>query len=68
VDWDSGFSEEKDWCDRALIPEIEDKMKRLLSLAVIVLLSSSIAFAQDFCKGDFDYDGAVDSDDVTDNI
>jgi len=43
-------------------------MKRLISLAVIILLSSSIAFAQDFCKGDFDYDGDVDSDDVTEFI
>jgi hypothetical protein len=36
----------------------------IISIAIIVLLSSSIAFAQDFCKGDFDYDGDVDADDV----
>jgi len=32
---------------------------------MVVLLSSSIALAQDFCKGDHDYDGDCDSDDVT---
>ena len=31
---------------------------------MVVLLSSSMAFSQDFCKGDFDYDGDVDADDV----
>ena len=41
------------------------EIKRLISIAVILLLSSSIVFAQDFCKGDFDYDGDVDADDVT---
>ena len=39
-------------------------MKHLISIAVILLLSSSIVLAQDFCKGDFDYDGDVDADDV----
>ena len=39
-------------------------MKRLILIAMLILLSSSIALAQDFCKGDFDYDGDVDADDV----
>jgi len=39
-------------------------MKRLVLITMVVLLSSSIAFAQDFCKGDFNYDGNVDADDV----
>ena len=39
-------------------------MKRLILTAIIFLLSSSIALAQDFCKGDFDYDKDVDSYDV----
>ena len=39
-------------------------MKHLLSITVIILLSSSITFAQSFCKGDHDYDGDCDSDDV----
>jgi len=39
-------------------------MKRLILIAMVVLMSSSIAFAQDFCKGDFTYDGDVDADDV----
>jgi len=40
-------------------------MKLILSIAVILLISSSTSFAQDFCKGDHDYDGDCDSDDVT---
>jgi hypothetical protein len=32
--------------------------------AMIVLISSSIAMAQDFCKADFDYDGDCDAADV----
>ena len=40
-------------------------MKRLMLTAMIVLLSSSIALAQDFCNGDCNYDGDVDADDVT---
>ena len=40
-------------------------MKRLILIAMVVLLSSSIAMAQDFCKGDFECDGDVDADDVT---
>ena len=40
-------------------------MKRLILIAMVVLMSSSIAFAQDFCKGDFTYDGDVDANDVT---
>jgi hypothetical protein len=39
-------------------------MKRLIVIAMVVLLSSSIALAQNFCKGDFNYDGAVAADDV----
>lgn len=40
-------------------------MKRLIVTAMVVLVSSSIALAQDFCNGDFNYDGDVDADDVT---
>jgi hypothetical protein len=40
-------------------------MKRLLLIAMVVLLSSSIALAQDFCKGLADFDQDVDADDVT---
>ena len=40
-------------------------MKRLILIAIVVLMSSSVALAQDFCKGDFDYDADVDADDVT---
>jgi len=36
-------------------------MKRLLLIAIAVLLSSSIAMAQDFCNGDFDYDRDEDA-------
>ena len=39
-------------------------MKRLILIAMVVLMSSSITMAQEFCKGDFDYDGDVDADDV----
>jgi hypothetical protein len=39
-------------------------MKRLILIAMVVLLSTSIALAQNFCKGDFNYDGAVAADDV----
>jgi len=39
-------------------------MKHLLSIAIIILLSSSFASAQDFCKGDFNYDKSVAADDV----
>jgi hypothetical protein len=40
-------------------------MKRLILIAMVVLLSSSIAMAQDYCEGDFDYDGDCDADDVS---
>ena len=46
-------------------------MKRLIVIAIAVLLSSSITLAQTtttipfFCLGNFDYDGDVDADDVT---
>jgi hypothetical protein len=39
-------------------------MKRLILIAMVVLLSSSIALAQDFCKGDFNYNGSVAAEDV----
>ena len=39
-------------------------MKRLLLISMVVLLSSSITLAQDFCKSDFDYNGMVDANDV----
>ena len=39
-------------------------MKRLILIAMVVLMSAPIAQAQDFCKGDFDYDDDVDADDV----
>jgi hypothetical protein len=32
---------------------------------MLVLFSSSIALAQDFCKGDFNYNGSVGAEDVT---
>jgi len=44
---------------------MEDNMKRLISIAAMLLLFTSSALAQDFCKGDHDYDGDCDSDDVT---
>ena len=40
-------------------------MKRLLLITMVVILSSSIARAQDFCKGDFNYNGSVAAEDVT---
>jgi len=40
-------------------------MKRLVSIAVVLLLSSSITFAQDFCQGDFNFNGSVGAEDVT---
>ena len=39
-------------------------MKRLVLIAMVVLLSSPIAIAQDFCEGDFDYDGDQDCTDL----
>jgi hypothetical protein len=41
------------------------KMKRLILIAMVVLLSSSIAFAQDICESDFTCDGDVDAADVS---
>ena len=35
-------------------------LKELVLLSCLFLLSSSTAFSQDFCEGDFDYDGDVD--------
>ena len=40
-------------------------MKRLVLIAMVVLLSSPIAIAQDFCEGDFDYDGDQDGTDAS---
>jgi len=40
-------------------------MKRLILIAMVLLLSSPIAFAQNFCQGDFNYDGNVDAADVS---
>ena len=40
-------------------------MQRLISIVVILLLSSSITLAQDFCNGDFNYNGSVAAEDVT---
>jgi hypothetical protein len=34
-------------------------MKRLILITMVVLLSASNALAQDFCKGDFNYNGSV---------
>jgi hypothetical protein len=39
-------------------------MKRLILIAMVVLLSTSTVLAQDFCKSDFDYNGMVDANDV----
>jgi hypothetical protein len=41
------------------------KMKRLILIAMVVLLSAPNVIAQTFCKGDFTYDGDVDANDVT---
>jgi hypothetical protein len=41
------------------------KMKRLILMAMVFLMSSSMALAQNFCQGDFTYDGDVDANDVT---
>jgi hypothetical protein len=41
-------------------------MKRLILIAMVVLLSSSVAIAQElFCNGDFNYDGNCDANDVS---
>jgi hypothetical protein len=40
-------------------------MKQLVLIAMVVLLSAPPVLAQNFCKGDFTYDGDVDADDVT---
>jgi hypothetical protein len=40
-------------------------MKRLLSIAMVVLLTASISVAQEPCTADFDCNGTVDADDVT---
>jgi hypothetical protein len=38
--------------------------KGLVVVICLLLLSASRVMAQDFCKGDFDYDGDVDADDI----
>ena len=40
-------------------------MKQVVVLLIFLLLSAPIALAQNFCKGDFNYDGNVDANDVT---
>lgn len=40
-------------------------MKQVLLITMVVLMSSSIAVAQDFCEGDLNYDGSVAADDIT---
>ena len=40
-------------------------MKRTVLLFMILLLSTTIALAQDICESDFDCNGAVDANDVT---
>jgi hypothetical protein len=40
-------------------------MKRIVLLLMIFLLSTHIALAQNFCQGDFNYDGNVDAADVS---
>ena len=40
-------------------------MKRIILIAVELLLSPSMAMAQDFCKGDFTCDGDVAGEDAT---
>jgi len=40
-------------------------MKRILSITVLLLVSAPIAIAQDFCQGDFNYNGSVAAEDVT---
>jgi hypothetical protein len=40
-------------------------MKRLILIAMVLLLSSSIALAQDICESDFDCNGAVDANDTS---
>ena len=39
-------------------------MKRLISIAIVLLLSASTVFAQNFCQGDFNYNGSVAAEDV----
>jgi hypothetical protein len=39
-------------------------MKRLILIAMVLLLSASIGLAQDICESDFTCDGDVDSDDI----
>ena len=40
-------------------------MKRIVLIAMVVLISAPNVLAQSFCNGDHDYDGDCDSDDVT---
>jgi hypothetical protein len=40
-------------------------MKRLILIAIVVMMSSSIALAQNFCQGDFNYNGNVAAEDVS---
>jgi len=38
---------------------------RIAIITAMLLVLPCVAFAQDFCKGDFDFNGAVDADDVS---
>jgi hypothetical protein len=40
-------------------------MKRLILIAMVVLLSTPVAFGQDICESDFNCDGNVDANDVS---
>ena len=40
-------------------------MKRLILIAMVVLLSAPTVLAQNFCQGDFNYNGSVGAEDVS---
>ena len=40
-------------------------MKRLILIAMVVMLSAPNVFAQNFCQGDFNYNGSVGAEDVS---
>ena len=40
-------------------------MKQIVLITLVVFLSSSMSLAQNFCQGDFNYDGNVAADDVS---
>ena len=43
----------------------QNVVRGLAVLVCLLMLSASSVLAQDFCKGDFLYDGDVDADDVS---